>query len=275
MKNARPLHCIFVPNIQNYVIMNWKFLNQPLGKCNMSGGFAPEKKHIWPAIIMAAAAAGSAIYGAAKSNSANRQAQAQLDAEKAITQAERTRKKYENPLDRADVQNVIRVAQQQADKIWKREQGTAAMTGATERAAMAKEYGNNMVGEAVANIAANDAARKDIVDAQYRQEERAINQQQIALQQQKGQNIANAAGQVASALGSAAMSYAGTYMGNGSPAGGGVAPQSSGSALNNVGTTSIPLTNEMRMAQAMQHYNRNYGYANPEFMKWFYTGMKN
>ena len=202
--------------------MNWKFLNQPLGNYDMSGGFAPEKKYIWP-IIMAAAAAGSAIYGAAKSNSANRQAQAQLDAEKAITHAERTRKKYENPLDRADVQNVIRVAQQQADKIYKRAEGAGAVAGATDASKqLAKEAGNNMVAEAVANIAANDAARKDIVDEQYRAEEKGLAQQQIALQQQKGQNIADVAGQVASALGSAAMSYAGTHMGAGSPGGGGV-----------------------------------------------------
>lgn len=256
--------------------MNWKFLNQPLGKSDLSGGYAPEKKHIWPAIILAAAAAGSAIYGAAKSNEANSEAEAKIAAEKAITQAERRRKLHENPLDRADVQNVIRVAQQQADKIYKRAEGAAAVAGATDASKqMAKDAGNQMVGEAVANIAANDAARKDVVDAQYRAEERGLTQQQIALQQQRGQNIANAASQVSSALGSAAMSYAGTYMGAGSPGGGGVAPQSGGSALNNVGTTSIPLTNEMRMAQAMQHYNRNYGYANPEFMKWFYTGMKN
>lgn len=265
MKNARPLRCIFVPNIQNNVIMNWKFLNQPLGKCDMSGGFAPEKKHIWPAIIMAAAAAGSAIYGAAKSNSANRQAQAQLDAEKAITQAERTRKKYENPLDRADVQNVIRVAQQQADKIYKRAEGAAAVAGATDASKqMAKEAGNNMVAESVASIAANDAARKDIVDAQYRQEERAITQQQIALQQQKGQNIANAAGQVASALGSAAMSYAGTHMGAGSPGGGGVtAQQPATNQLNNMaGGTQNPyyMTPEMQMKWGMQNVGTLFGF---------------
>ena len=223
MKNQRPFILIFVPNIQNNVIMNWKFLNQPLGKSDLSGGYAPEKKCIWPAIIMAAAAAGSAIFGAAKSNSANRKAQAQLDAEKAITQAERRRKMYENPLDRADVQNVIRVAQQQADKIYNRAAGEAAVAGSTDASKqMAKDAGNQMVGEAVANIAANDAARKDVVDAQYRAEEKALTQQQIALQQQRRQNIANAAGQVASALGSAAMSYAGTYMGAGSPGGGGV-----------------------------------------------------
>ena len=201
--------------------MNWKFLNQPLGKSDLSGGYAPEKKRIWPAIIMAAAAAGSAIFGAAKSNSANGKAQAQLDAEKAITQAERRRKMYENPLDRADVQNVIRVAQQQADKIYNRAAGEAAVAGSTDASKqMAKDAGNQMVGEAVAKIAANDAARKDIVDDQYRQEEKAITQQQIALQQQRGQNIANAAGQISSTL----FNYAGTYMGAGSPGGGGVTP---------------------------------------------------
>lgn len=246
--------------------MNWKFLNQPLGKSDLSGGFAPEKRYIWPAIIMAAAAAGSAIYGAAKSNSANRQAQAQLDAEKAITQAERTRKKYENPFDRADVQNVIRVARREADKIWKREQGTAAMTGATERAAMAKEYGNNMVGEAVANIAASDQQRKDNIDASYRAEERALAQQQIANEQQKGQNIANAAGQVASALGSAAMSYAGTHIGAGSPGGGGVV--STKDALKQMGGDNATwLKNSQKSIKAVNEINNNFDILKTQLQK--------
>lgn len=205
--------------------MNWKFINQPLGDCGLSGGYAPAKKRIIPAIIMAAVAAGSAIYGAAKSNQENREAEAKLAAEKAITQAERRRNKYEDPLSRADVQNVIRVAQQQADKIYKRAEGEAAVAGSTDASKqMAKDAGNNMVADAVANIAANDAARKDVLDAQYRADERGLTQQQIALQQQRGQNVANAAGQISSALGQAALSYAGTYMGAGSPGGGGVTP---------------------------------------------------
>jgi hypothetical protein len=227
-----------VPNIQNNVIMNWKFLNQPLGRCDLSGGYAPEKKPIWPAIIMAAAAAGSAIYGAAKSNEKNREAEAKLAAEKAITQAERRRNKYEDPLSRADVQNVIRVAQQQADKIYNRAAGEAAVAGSTDASKqMAKDAGNQMVGEAVANIAANDAARKDVVDAQYRAEERELTQQQIALEQQRGQNIANAAGQVSSAFMNGALSYAGTYFGGGSPGGGGVSPQDGTPKLQQMGST--------------------------------------
>ena len=203
--------------------MNWKFLNQPLGKCDLSGGYAPEKKHFWPAIAMAAAAVGSSIFGAAKSASVNKKAQAQLDAEKAITQAERRRKYYENPLDRADYQNLIRVAKQEADRNYKKAEGAAAVAGATDaNTQMAKDAGNRMVGEAIANIAASDAARKDLVDAQYRNEEKQLTQQQIGLEQQRGQNIANAAGQISSALAQGALQYAGTYMGAGSPGGGGV-----------------------------------------------------
>ena len=198
--------------------MNWKFLNQPLGKSDLSGGYAPEKKRIWPAIAMAAVAAGSAIYGGIKSSQKNREAQRELEAEQAKTDAERRRRMYENPLGRADVQNLIRYANSEADKIYKKEAGNAAMTGATERAAMAKEYGNNMKANVIADIAANDAARKDAVDASYRAKSDQLKQQQIALQQQQGQNIANVAGQVSSAFGQAAMSMAGT----GSPGGGGV-----------------------------------------------------
>lgn len=241
MKNTSPFGIIFVPNIQNNVIMNWKFLNQPLGKCDLSGGYAPEKKHIFPAIIMAAAAAGSAIYGAAKSASANREAEARLAAEKAITQAERRRNKYEDPLSRADVQNVIRVAQQQADKIYKRAEGEAAVAGSTDASKqMAKDAGNQMVGEAVANIAANDAARKDNLDAQYRAEERDITMRQIANQQQRGQIIA----QAASGVGSALMQAAGATFGAGSPGGAGV---TSPNNLQNMGKSYLPFNNNYKM----------------------------
>lgn len=246
--------------------MNWKFLNQPLGRCDLSGGYAPEKKHFWP-ILAAAASLGSTIFGGITSSNANKKAQRQLDAEKAVTQNERRRKYYENPLDRPDVQNLIRVAQQQADKIWKREQGASAVAGSTEaNSQMAKEAGNQMVADVTSNIAANDATRKDMVDAQYRSDEKQLAQQQMALDRQKGQNIADAAGQAASAIGQLALSYAGTKMGAGSPAGGGVSPTpgQTGGALNNMGgtvSTNIPLTNEMKIAnyyKTVQGLNQNY-----------------
>lgn len=203
--------------------MNWKFINQPLGMSDMSGGFAPTKKPIWPAVIMAAAAIGSSIYGAAKSASANREAQEQVARERAINDAERRRKANEDYIDTAAGQNLVRVAREEANKIYKRADGAAAVAGATESTKqMAKDAGNKMVGDAIANIAANDTARKDNIDASYRATDRQLAQQQIALDHAKGQNIANAASQIGSSLMSAAASYAGTYFGAGSPAGGGV-----------------------------------------------------
>ena len=217
--------------------MNWKILNQPLGMSNQSGGYAPAKKEFFivPA-IMAAAAIGSSVYGAAKSASANNKAQAQVDRERAINDAERRRTKYEDYIDTAAGQNLIRVARDEANKIWKREQGAAAVSGATESAKqMTKDSGNQMMGTAIANIAANDTARKDNLDAGYRATDRQLAQQQISLDQQKGQNIAAAASQIGSSLMSAAASYMGTTMGQGSPGGGGVT--ASTGKLANMGTT--------------------------------------
>ena len=213
--------------------MNWNIINMPLGQCDLSGGYAPLKKRIWPAIIAAAAAIGSTIYSGAKSAAANRKAQAQLNAEKAQTEAERRRKMNEDYIDTAAGQRLISVANSEADKIYKREAGAAAMTGATERTAMAKEYGNNLVGNAIADIAASDTARKDRIDADYRSQERALAQQQIALDQQKALDQAQAGSQLISGLGSAAAAYAGTYMGQGSPGGSGVTAPN---RLQNMGT---------------------------------------
>ena len=190
----------------------------------MSGGFAPAKKgfFILPA-IMAATAIGSTIFGAAKSASANRKAREQVDAERAANAAERRRKMNENYLDTSAGQNLIRVAKEQANKVYKQAEGAAAVSGGTEAAKqMAKDSGNQMVGDAIANIAANDTARKDNIDASYRATDRQLAQQQIGLEQQRGQNIANAASQVGSTLMSAATSYLGTNFGAGSPGGGGV-----------------------------------------------------
>lgn len=202
------------PNIQNNVIMNWKFITQPLGDGDISGGYAQKKKRVaWvvPA-IMAAGSLASTIFGGNASAKANERAQKELAAEKARMENERRRKLNENYIDTAAGQNMMRVARQEADKIWRREAGAAAVSGSTERSAMAKEYGNNLVGDAIANIAANDTARKDRIDENYNTNLRQLSQQQIGLDQQQGQWIANAAGQLASTFGNAAVSYLGAEM---------------------------------------------------------------
>ena len=245
--------------------MNWKFINQPLGDCGLSGGYAPAKKRIIPLVIMAAAAAGSAIYSGVKSAKANREAQQQLNAERALTEAQRRRKMNEDYLDTQAGQNLIRLANEQADKIWKREKGAAAVTGATERNAMAKQYGNDLVGNAIANIAANDTARKDNIDQRYEEREHQLRQQQMALDQQRAIDQANAGSQLISSIGNLAGAYAATKMGVGSPGGSGVTStpqQSATNQLQNMAGGSQNLYNitpEMQMQWAMQNYGTLFG----------------
>ena len=78
-----------------YTYMNLKFLNQPLGQGDMSAGYAPQKKPWISAAIMAASAIASAIYSSYKSSQANKKAQAQLDAEKSLTESEKRRRMME------------------------------------------------------------------------------------------------------------------------------------------------------------------------------------
>ena len=202
--------------------MKWKFIinGAPLGSGDTSGGYSPRKKG-WLGLALAGASLASSIWGGAQAAEQQRRAEAELRAEKARNDAWYNRRYNESYADTAAGQNMIRMAKDAAREQWRREAGAAAVAGGTDAAAaMAKEAGNRMVGNAVAQMAATDTARKDNVDAAYRAEKSRLTQQQIALDQQKAQNIAGVAGGVSDALMSGAQLVAGT----GSPGGGGVNP---------------------------------------------------
>ena len=204
-------------------------LRQPLG---IPMGEAKKKQMPIPLaipLVMAAASAASSIYGGIKSRNAARDAQAKLDAQRAETEAERRRRMNEDYLDTAAGQNLLRIARNERDRMWQRERGAAAVGGGTDAAvAMAKEQGNRMIGDAIANIAANDSQRKDNIDASYRAELSRLNQQDIEAERAKGAAIAQAASGASSALMQGAIStFGGTrlghqWFGTGSPGGGGV-----------------------------------------------------
>lgn len=183
-------------------------------------------------LIMAAASAASSIYSGAKSSEANREAQDRLAAEKAATESERRRAKYQSWTDTASGQNTLRMLQRQADRYIKQAQGAAAVGGGTEASiAREKELQNQRQAEVIAQANADFEARKDNVDASYRQQLQGIAQQQIAAEQSRAQAIAQAASGVSSALMQGAIStFGGTKIGQqwmagtGSPGGSGVAP---------------------------------------------------
>ena len=269
------------PNIQNYVIMRWNILSQPLGSACPAG--CPTKKEIPIAIplVLAAASVASSIYGGAKSSQANRQAQARLDAERTATEAERRRKKYESWTSTASGQNTMRMLRDMADREFKRNRGAAAVGGATDAAvAQEKEAQNLKQAEVIAQAVASHEDKKDQVDATYRQQLQAITQQQIAAEQAKGQAIAQAASGVSSGLmQGAAATFGGTkygqqLMGTGSPAGQGVTPASGSttSQLQDMGSSP-----DIDRQMAMQHYlgyQNNYSKLlnNGDFLRFIYTG---
>lgn len=170
---------------------------------------APKKEMPVPLAIplaMAGASLAGSIFGGIKSKKAADRERARLEEEKNKTEAERVRKANEDYIDTAAGQNLLRVARQERDKMWQREAGAAAVAGGTDAAtAMAKESGNRMMGETIANIAANDTARKDQIDASYRQQLSNINQQQIAADRAQAEAVAQTAGQASSALMQGAM----------------------------------------------------------------------
>lgn len=243
--------------------MKWNFIinGTPLGSSDalavLSGGYAPRKKE-WLPYVLAGASLVSSLWGGAQAAKENRRAERELQAEKARNDAWYTRRYNENYADTAAGQNMKRIALDAARENWRREAGAAAVAGGTDAAvAQAKEAGNRMVGDTIARMAATDTARKDNVDAAYRAEKSQLAQQQMALNQQKAQNIANVAGGVSDALmtGAVYASGSGTAASQptaGSPGGGGVEPSSGTSALEKMG-------GKLEIPRSLSQTNENYG----------------
>lgn len=153
------------------------------------------------AIIGTAAQVGSSIYGAIKSSQANKRAQSLI-----TNQRDENRKWYETRMaedytKRADVQNLLRKQRDLFKEQYQRARATNVVAGGTDESlALQQEGANEAMGETMANIAANASAYKEGIEEQYRAKDDALNQQQVAVEQNKAQQIANAAGQMGSAV---------------------------------------------------------------------------
>lgn len=182
---------------------------QPLGRYGAS-----RSEWILSAALGAASLA-SSIWGASKSAKAAKESEAALAREKADNAAWYRRRYNEDYIDTAAGQNMLRIARDAARENWQKASGAAAVAGGTDAAtAMAKESGNKMVGNAIANIAANDTARKDNVDAAYRAENARLSQEQRQVQREKAAAISQAAGAASDAFMSGAVLSASGAFGN-------------------------------------------------------------
>lgn len=198
-----------------------KLVNQPLGMGHGAGSLRDNlfvggsEQKLWIPIALAAASVASSLIGGAKSAAAAKEAEEKQRAQEAKEEAWYRRRYNENYLDTAAGQNLVRRAKEYARENWKRAAGAQAVGGGTEASvAMAKEAGNKMVGDTIANIAATDQQRKDNIDNQHQQNQSKFAQMDVNRELQRSQNISNAAQGMSNAMMSAASAVAGAQAQN-------------------------------------------------------------
>lgn len=126
------------------------------------------QKRAWLPVALAAAGLASSVLGGMSASKAARRAERRQREREAEENAYFTRRYNEDYADTAAGQNLIRRAKDYARENWRRAAGAQAVAGGTDAAAaMAKEAGNKMVGDTLANIAAQDTAKKSQIDAQH------------------------------------------------------------------------------------------------------------
>lgn len=188
----------------------------------------------WVPIVLAAASVAAPIFGGAKSAAAARKAQREQEAEKAKEDALLRWKRNEAYADTAAGQRLLTQAREFSREQWKKAQGAAKVGGATDAAtAIAKEQGNKMMGNTLANMAANDTARQDKADYEQIQSDRRHAQIMSGYEMQRAQAISQAASQASNAM----MSAAGSL-------------NSGGALAKNTGNLS-PLTEDQRLRMMM------------------------
>ena len=156
---------------------------------------------------------GSSLFGANKAKKAARRAQAEnqyrTNAEKAWYD-----KNYNTDyLDTKAGQNLMRRAQEVQDEYIRKADGAAAVGGGTAASvAMAKEAANKAMGDTIANVAAQDTARKQHVEDAHLQNTQQLSRERQQIEQQKAQATSDAAQNMSNALMSAGVNRLGSQL---------------------------------------------------------------
>jgi|GEM_PF-1183959 len=153
----------------------------------------------------ALSAAGSIFGGISGQKTAEKQT-ALLAAQKANEQAYYDKNYNEDVFSTSDAQSAMKYAREQADKIFRKEAGAAAVAGATTASeSAAKERANEMISNTASAIASTGSYRKDSLDANHLAQQNNFAQQEIATEGAKGNAIAGATKGVLGAAGNIFM----------------------------------------------------------------------
>lgn len=160
-----------------------------------------EKKEWILAAASLALGVGSSLFGANKAKKAARRAQAEnqyrTNAEKAWYD-----KNYNTDyLDTKAGSNLLRRAQEVQDEYIRKADGAAAVGGGTAASvAQAKESANKAMGDTIANVAAQDTARKQHVEDAHLANTQQLSRERQQIEQQKAQATSDAAQNASNAM---------------------------------------------------------------------------
>ena len=202
---------IFAPTNENIKIMSEILTRIP--KVIASSPVLTEKKEWILGAASLAAGVGASLFGANKAKKAARRAQAEntyrTNAEKAWYD-----KNYNTDyLDTKAGQNLMRRAQEVQDEYVRKADGAAAVGGGTAASvAMAKEAANKAMGDTIANVAAQDTARKQHVADAHLQNTQQLSRERQQIEQQKAQATSDAAQNMSNALMSAGVNQMGSQL---------------------------------------------------------------
>lgn len=150
--------------------------------------------------IGAGVGAAASIYGGVKASQAMKKIKANLEQQRKDNQNWYDRRYNEDATQRADAQRILTQTEEAFRNRNRQAQGTAAVMGGTEESvASAKEANAQAMANAASQIDVAGEARKDNIEEQYMNTDRSIQNQLNNLEQQKAQNVQQAANGVASA----------------------------------------------------------------------------
>lgn len=199
-RQNEPSNIIYLPSKHQIIAIMTEILSKipkHLTSCPVLGD---KKEWVLGALSLAGGVA-SSLFGANKAKKAARRAQAEntyrTNAEKAWYD-----KNYNTDyLDTKAGQNLMRRAKEVQDEYVRKADGAAAVGGGTAASvAMAKESANKAMGDTIANIAAQDTARKQHVEDAHLQNTQQLSRERQQIEQQKAQNTSDAAQNASNAM---------------------------------------------------------------------------
>lgn len=154
----------------------------------------------------------SSIAGGIANRKARRKQEQMLTQQQRENQAWYDRRYNEDPTKRADTVRLLTQMQEQIKNRNRAAKGRQAVMGGTEDSTTAvKEANNKTLADTTSQIVAANESRKDVIEQQYQQNKRSIQDQQMQMEAEKSADTANVvAGVAGTAANIAATLDAGT-----------------------------------------------------------------